>query len=111
MSQLDVADNSVTADTVRASVYVPPLQRTEGQPPPIAALGGLSYSKQSIIQRLGSHRSNRVQRSNFLRAPRSPIKLLPSKIRLDGSGTGIALAMETSSIPVSSEMGFATPSK
>jgi hypothetical protein len=26
-----------------ASAYVPPLQRTEGQPPPIAAHGGLSY--------------------------------------------------------------------
>jgi hypothetical protein len=26
-----------------SSVYVPPLQRTEGQPPPIAAHGGLSY--------------------------------------------------------------------
>src|SRR6202040_3745840 len=39
MSPLDVAD-----DTQRASsAYVPPLQRTEGQPPPIAANGGLSY--------------------------------------------------------------------
>ena len=26
-----------------ASAYVPPLQRTEGQPPPVAAHGGLSY--------------------------------------------------------------------
>ncbi len=26
-----------------SSVYVPPLQRTEGQPPPFAANGGLSY--------------------------------------------------------------------
>ena len=26
-----------------SSAYVPPLQRTEGQPPPIAANGGLSY--------------------------------------------------------------------
>ena len=26
-----------------SSAYVPPLQRTEGQPPPIAAHGGLSY--------------------------------------------------------------------
>src|SRR5713226_8551323 len=44
MSQLDVADNNVGADTERASsAYVPPLQRTEGQPPPIAANGGLSY--------------------------------------------------------------------
>src|ERR1700730_15690187 len=44
MSQLEVADNTVTADTQRASsAYVPPLQRTEGQQPPIAAHGGLSY--------------------------------------------------------------------
>ena len=44
MSQLEVADNNVTADTERASsAYVPSLQRTEGQPPPIAAHGGLSY--------------------------------------------------------------------
>src|SRR6202163_3428277 len=43
MSPLDVADNNV-ADTQRASsAYVPPLQRTEGQPAPIAAHGGLSY--------------------------------------------------------------------
>src|SRR6202049_3893643 len=44
MSQLEVADNNVAADTKRAlSAYVPPLQRTEGQPPPIAANDGLSY--------------------------------------------------------------------
>src|SRR6202011_4217167 len=44
MSQLEVADNNVAADTKRASsAYVPPLQRTEGQPPPFAANGGLSY--------------------------------------------------------------------
>src|SRR6267378_971906 len=44
MSQLDVADNNVAMDTERASsAYVPSLQRTEGQPPPIAAHGGLSY--------------------------------------------------------------------
>src|SRR5580704_11072045 len=43
MSPLDVADNKV-ADTERAApAYVPPLQRTEEQPPPIAANGGLSY--------------------------------------------------------------------
>ena len=35
MSQLEIANTS--------SSYVPPLQRTEGQPPPIAAHGGLSY--------------------------------------------------------------------
>src|SRR5512142_3532973 len=35
---------SQTAETKTvSSAYVPPLQRTEGQPPPIAAHGGLSY--------------------------------------------------------------------
>ena len=44
MTMLDVADNTVTAVAERASsAYVPPLQRTQGQPPPIAAHGGLSY--------------------------------------------------------------------
>src|SRR3977135_3715717 len=44
MSQLDVAENNVALDRDGASsAYVPPLQRTEGQPPPIAAHGGLSY--------------------------------------------------------------------
>jgi hypothetical protein len=44
MSQLQVADNSAASDTEAAqSAYVPPLQRTTGQPPPIAAHGGLSY--------------------------------------------------------------------
>jgi len=43
MSPLDIAD-SVPAETKQASsAYVPPLQRTKGQPPPIAANGGLSY--------------------------------------------------------------------
>ncbi len=36
MSQLEVADNVIEA-------YVPPLERTAGQPPAIAANGGLSY--------------------------------------------------------------------
>src|SRR6266404_2488201 len=44
MSQLKVAEKNVAADTKRvSSAYVPPLQRTEGQPPAIAANGGLSY--------------------------------------------------------------------
>src|SRR3954463_637465 len=44
MSQIELADNNFAADNERAaSAYVPPLQRTEGQPPPIAANGGLSY--------------------------------------------------------------------
>jgi hypothetical protein len=44
MSQLDVDQNSPAAGGGRASpAYVPPLQRTAGQPPPVAAHGGLSY--------------------------------------------------------------------
>jgi len=44
MSLLKVAESCVAADTKRiSSAYVPSLQRTEGQPPPIAANGGLSY--------------------------------------------------------------------
>ena len=44
MSQLDLAGNNVATETQKtSSAYVPPLQRTEGQPPPIAAHGGLSY--------------------------------------------------------------------
>src|SRR5579871_1481675 len=39
MSQLEVAETSVS----EPKPYVPSLQRTEGQPPPIAANGGLSY--------------------------------------------------------------------
>src|SRR5260221_4585269 len=44
MSQFEVADHHVAADPEKApSPYVPSLQRTAGQPPPIAANGGLSY--------------------------------------------------------------------
>src|SRR5580698_8596871 len=44
MSPLDGADNDAALDTKRVwTPYVPPLQRTEGQPPAIAANGGLSY--------------------------------------------------------------------
>ena len=44
MSQLELPERNVVADTARvSSAYVPTLQRTEGQPPPIAANGGLSY--------------------------------------------------------------------
>ncbi len=44
MSELKVAEKAGATDTKRvSSAYVPPLQRTEGQPPPIAAHGGLSY--------------------------------------------------------------------
>src|ERR1700758_112748 len=44
MDQIKAIDNhigGVTGDG--SSVYVPPLQLTKGQPPPIAANGGLSY--------------------------------------------------------------------
>src|ERR1700761_3527764 len=44
MSQLNLAGANVAAETQKAlSAYVPPLQRTEGQPPPVATNGGLSY--------------------------------------------------------------------
>src|ERR1700693_2285721 len=44
MSQLELPERNVAADTARvSSAYVPTLQRTEGQPPPIAANCGLSY--------------------------------------------------------------------
>ena len=44
MSRLQAADKTVAADMEGVSSgYVPPLQRTEGQPPPVAANGGLSY--------------------------------------------------------------------
>ena len=44
MGQLKTIENHVAGVTERvSSVYVPPLQLTKGQPPPIAANGGLSY--------------------------------------------------------------------
>lgn len=44
MDQLDATTHNVEADTETApSPYVPPLERTAGQPPPIAANDGLSY--------------------------------------------------------------------
>jgi len=44
MDRLKVNENQVAAVTETvSSAYVPPLQLTEGQPPPIAANGGLSY--------------------------------------------------------------------
>jgi len=44
MSQVQFTDTKVAANTQRVSpAYVPTLQRTQGQPPPIAANGGLSY--------------------------------------------------------------------
>jgi hypothetical protein len=44
MDQFEAADKAVVSGAKDAmSAYVPSLQRTEGQPPPIAAHGGLSY--------------------------------------------------------------------
>jgi hypothetical protein len=43
MSQLKVAEKNDAVRATTTSAYVPPLQRTEGQPPPVAAHGGLSY--------------------------------------------------------------------
>src|SRR5579863_10498655 len=44
MSQAEIADSKFAEDTRKEwSPYVPTLQRTAGQPPPIAANGGLSY--------------------------------------------------------------------
>jgi hypothetical protein len=44
MSQTEVAEQKIATDKqTAASAYVPPLQHTAGQPPPIAAHGGLSY--------------------------------------------------------------------
>lgn len=43
MSQLERVDQAIAGMTSPPPVFVPALQRTEGQPPPIAANGGLSY--------------------------------------------------------------------
>src|SRR5260370_4469709 len=44
MDRLNTTENRVAGVTESvSSAYVPPLQLTEGQPPPIAANGGLSY--------------------------------------------------------------------
>ncbi len=39
----DISDHVEAGEEISSSIYVPPLQLTEGQPPPIAANGGLSY--------------------------------------------------------------------
>lgn len=44
MDHIENADNYPAENTENSSsAYVPPLQLTEGQPPPIATNGGLSY--------------------------------------------------------------------
>ena len=76
MSQLEVAENNVAADTKRASsAYVPSLQRTEGQPPPIAANGGLSYMS---FDREGDAGTARRSRTRSPRSPRARASALPT---------------------------------
>src|SRR5271170_5430617 len=43
MDRLNSIENHLASTERVSPAYVPPLQRTEGQPPPIAANGGLSY--------------------------------------------------------------------
>ena len=44
MERLETIDHRVAVGSKRiSSAYVPPFQLTKGQPPPIAANGGLSY--------------------------------------------------------------------
>src|SRR5690242_3937822 len=86
MSPLDVADNKI-ADTRKASsAYVPPLQRTAGQPPPIAAHDGLSYmaferdgdagTTEALKDALAEIASGEGQRVSEMidKAPSGPIK-------------------------------------
>ena len=64
MGQTKVAGNDVSPDTRKApSPYVPPLQRTAGQQPPIAANGGLSYMS---FDRNGD---GRISRAEYLSGP------------------------------------------
>ena len=63
MSLTEVTENNVAVNTKRASsAYVPTLQRTTGQPPPIAANGGLSYMS---FDRNGSVTDGSVSRWSF----------------------------------------------
>src|SRR5258708_20716498 len=87
MTPLDIVDNNVAADTERVlPAYVPPLQRTEGQPPPIAANGGLSYMSfdrdgdagtaaalQDALAEIAEGESQRVV-DMIAKAPPGPIK-------------------------------------
>src|SRR5437879_3373358 len=43
MGLTDIENQAATTKSRASSVYVPPLQLTKGQSPPIAANGGLSY--------------------------------------------------------------------
>jgi hypothetical protein len=86
MSPLDIADNKVADPHDGTVAYVPPLQRTEGQPPPIAAHGGLSYmafdrdgdagtakALEDALAEIASGESQRVSEM-IDKAPPGPIK-------------------------------------
>src|SRR6195256_7063513 len=87
MGQLKVAENNVAAYTKPvSSAYVPALQRTAGQPPPIAAHGGLSYMSfdrdgdagtaaalQDALAEIAEGESQRVT-DMIAKAPPGPIK-------------------------------------
>ena len=86
MSPLDVADNKVADPHDGTVAYVPPLERTAGQPEPIAAHGGLSYmafardgdagtamALEDALAEIASGESQRV--SDMIdKAPPGPIK-------------------------------------
>ncbi len=87
MNQVDAMENQVAGSTGRdASVYVPPLQLTKGQPAPIAANGGLSYmafdkdgdagtaaATEAAIQQLTQRDGHQVM-DMIRNAPPGPIK-------------------------------------
>src|SRR6266705_1505820 len=87
MSQIECAGNRVAAHAQRASsAYVPPLQRTEGQHPPIEANGGLSYMSfdregdagtaaalQDALAEIAEGEARRVT-DTIAKAPPGPIK-------------------------------------
>src|SRR5207245_8937346 len=86
MSPLDVADNKVADPHDGTVAYVPPLERTAGQPEPIAAHGGLSYMSfdqdgdagttkalEDALAEIASGESQRVSEM-IDKAPPGPIK-------------------------------------
>ena len=87
MDQIEVADTNITADPHDGTVaYVPPLERTAGQPEPIAAHGGLSYmafardgdagtavALEDALAEIASGESQRVSEM-IDKAPPGPIK-------------------------------------
>jgi len=75
MNQLEVADTIATNREKASSAYVPPLQRTEGQPPPIAANGGLSYMS---FDREGDAGTTQAIQDAWPRSPRARASALPT---------------------------------